>query len=95
MEKIIEKFFAVGEVVKMDHKVAYSMGNMYGKVQLFPKKTKIFFKDEYQYVGVFDNEYQGIVEVTYYFKVFFKYTGIKPIELYRFVVKQYEMRLIS
>ena len=90
MDDLFEKFFSVGEIVKMNHKVVLRMGVMYGKVQLLPKEGNIFFKGDYQYVGVFDNEYQGIIDMTHYFKDFFRYTGIKPIELYKFVVKQYE-----
>jgi hypothetical protein len=94
MEKVIEKFFTVGKVVKMDYKVAYSMGTMYGKVQLFPTKYNIFFKDEYQYIGVFDSDWQGIMDVTYYFRDFLIFTDIPPIELYKFVVKKFESSVL-
>lgn len=90
MEYIIEKFFTVGEIIKMNHKVMHRGGAMFGKVKLIPTKENIFCKYDYQYSGIFDSEWVGVAEMDYNYKEFSMYTGVGPFELYKYVIKQYE-----
>jgi hypothetical protein len=92
-EKLFNSLFTVGDVIELDHKVVYSMGLMYGKICLNPTNKNIFPGPD-RLIGIFDNEYQGIIDVTLSFDAnFFNYFGIKPIDLYLLIKKTYELNL--
>ena len=92
-EKLFNTLFTVGEVIELDHKVSYSMGNMYGKIWLNPTDKNIF-PGPSKFIGIYDNDYQGIIDVTNCFCLeFLRYFGIKPIELYLHIKKAYESNL--
>ena len=90
MNKIIEKFFTVGEIVKLECKIMFQVGEMYGKVQLIPTKDNIFCKDKYNYVGIFNEEWIGIAEMSHRYKEFMMFTNIGGLELYKYVLDKYE-----
>jgi len=94
MDYIIEKFFTVGDIVKMNHRVVFQSGEMYGKVQLLPTKENIFCKNDYQYSGIFDSDWIGISEMEHKYKEFIMYTGVGPFELYKYIFDKYEERNI-
>ena len=92
-EKLFNTLFTVGEVIELDHKVSYSMGNMYGKIWLNPTDKNIFTVPK-RYIGIYDSDYQGIIDVANCFRLeFFRYLGIKPIELYLHIKNVYELNL--
>jgi len=92
-EKLFNSLFTVGEVIELDHKVSYSMGYMYGKIWLTPT-DKNMFPGPYGFVGIYDNDYQGIIDVTNCFdRKFFIYLGIKPLDLYLHIKNVYVSNL--
>jgi hypothetical protein len=91
-EELFNKFFIVGEIKQMDHTVSYSIGNMYGKVQLYPTKNNIFFDWDHQYIGIYDHSHQGLVDVFGKFPDFFKFIPIKPMELYEYIELIYKKK---
>jgi hypothetical protein len=92
-EKLFNSLFTVGDVIELDHKVAYSMGLMYGKIWV-DSTDKNTFPGPSRYIGIYDNDYQGVIDVSYSFdRNFFNYFDIKPVDLYRVIKKTYESNL--
>ena len=89
MEGIIKKFFRIEEVVKLDHKVVYFIGNMIGKVKIVPTNENVLFKEEYQYVGIYDSKVVGYAEVFSNFGDFLRFTGISPKVFYNYILDKY------
>jgi hypothetical protein len=92
-KKLFNSLFDVVEVIELDHKVAYSMGLMYGKIWLF-STSKNVFPGPSRFIGIYDNDYQGLIDVSYCFsKDYFTYFGITPKELYLQIKNVYESNL--
>jgi hypothetical protein len=91
-KELFDKFFIVGNIIKMNHTVVCSIGSMYGKVQLYPTESNIFFEYDNKYIGIYDNKHQGLIDVYNSFPEFFKYTLIKPLDLYECIEKIYNKK---
>jgi len=91
-EKLFNSLFTVGKVIELDHTVAYSIGNMYGKIWIIPTDKNMFTVPK-RYIGIYDNDYQGIIDVANFDRQFFIYFGIKPLDLYLHIKKAYESNL--
>jgi len=93
-EKLFNSLFTVEKVIELDHKVSYSMGYMYGKIWLIPTDKNMFPGPD-RFVGIYDSDYQGIIDITSgsFDHNLFNYFGIKPLDLYLHIKKTYESNL--
>ena len=92
IKEIFDKFFIIGEIIEMNHTVVHSIGSMYGKVKLYPTEDNMFFDWDYQYIGIFDNQHQGLIDVFNRFREFFKWVPIKPMEIYEHIESIYKKK---
>lgn len=92
-KNLFDKFFHIRNPIK-GPTVVLSQGNMIGKVMLIPTQKNTLVKTDYQYVGIYDNDYIGTERFMFNFPDLIKYTGIPPYEFYYHIKLYYYNRYL-